>query len=643
MRSQAFLESLLGTKASFESALAHVRQNGSEGLLVPLIEGLQRQPDIDNAERERRLSAVFARLSPSEAELMEVAVIGATLDNAVLRNSLTQLLPPTLRGGMFRAGQGRTTNAVSPQPKALSNTQIEPTSETSTATLHEPSQFSDVIILSIIDNPPTKKLLESNAFTPLRCQSLEEVDSMLATNSEICAILVESSFVKPLDRDQQASLIVKLATFSTFIFLRFQDEGLLADTTEIAQLVAQARCRTALPEIADLSFQYSAALQERELSSLNNSRRRLCEGQAQGLFRPGELDGREVRLLGAAMSQYAKRRRFNPGAELTQVTTKFLHGGQTGARVALVKVNDLRVPVIVKLDRKEEILEEAKRFLTFIHKDNPELNPEVHLHCGAALIVFGIIQDTRGEAEQPAPTLDDQLTIQWYEEMRNPRQPPDGSQLMKAFADAAGRLASLNKQKYFARDFICKANPYLVSVKEMERQGFDWGFGDRAVSVRESAASLVGPVAEKAVCHGDAHSRNVLIRGAQGFLIDYAYSGPGHPCSDLVKLELSVYLTRFIPFGKEPEIEQLQRDLAIERLPLSALISGHPKLLRSRVNRLCLEMCVTARDLSLEVLHAHQLPPDHYVALKLLTAWQSLQVPSLQQSLVRGIISAIGS
>jgi hypothetical protein len=116
-------------------------------------------------------------------------------------------------------------------------------------------------------------------------------------------------------------------------------------------------------------------VQERELSDLKAARKRLVEGGAHGLFIPGELGGLELKLLVAAMSRFSKRRRFNPGAELTQVKTKFLQGGETGARVASVRMNDLRVPVIVKLDLKDSILDEARRFLTFIHKDNPELSP----------------------------------------------------------------------------------------------------------------------------------------------------------------------------------------------------------------------------------------------------------------------------
>jgi len=365
------------------------------------------------------------------------------------------------------------------------------------------------------------------------------------------------------------------------------------------------------------------------------------EGEAHGLFIPGELAALELKLLGAAMSQYSKRRRFNPRAELTQVTTKFLQGGQTGARVALVKVNDLRVPVIVKLDRKELILDEARRFLTFIHKDNPDLNPEVHLHAEAALIVFGIIPDANATTEQPAPTLEQCLTDYWYGEMKDPSHCDDGRVLLKGFVDAARRLAILNKQRCLELHFPCKANPFIESIKSMESEGFAWGFDAKAIRQREDAEKLLAPAAHQAICHGDAHTRNVLIRGEQGFLIDYAYSGPGHPCSDLVRLELSVFLSRFLQFGPETELVKLQRDLSTNCLPLKDLLAQYSSLTSSKTNRLCLEMCVSARDLVSEVLDAHDLSWEHYLATKLLAAWQALQVPSLQHALARGVIAAL--
>jgi hypothetical protein len=131
-----------------------------------------------------------------------------------------------------------------------------------------------------------------------------------------------------------------------------------------------------------------------------------------------------------------------------------------------------------------------------------------------------------------------------------------------------------------------------------------------------------------------------LIRAAEGSLIDYAYSGPGHPCSDLVRLELSIYFSRFVQFGSEDQLSRLQFDLTINRLSFDELVAQHGGLLKSKTGRLVLGMCVAARDSLGDVLKAHNLSWNHYVATKVLSAWQALQVPGLQQALVRSVIMA---
>jgi hypothetical protein len=642
MNSDDLLAKLLGQRDSFEAAVADASIVNAVDIVVPFLIGLQASQLLENAERERRLKIVFSRTFPGNSHLIALGEAGAALSNSVLKNALTQLLPPDFRGLVFRRMGNLTPEAGVPQEKQTVTQPVEDKAESPTAESEGHADFSDVIILSISDDPATKKLLEGAGFTPLRCQTLEELDQMLATNEDICAFLVETSFLKSLVRDQQLKLIEKLACFSTFAWLRFQEDGLPMDEVEIGRVVARARCRpSGRAFTTELTIRDRSGLQEREIAVAKAVRNRLTSGGAQGLFTPGELNRLELKLLGAAMSDYTKERRFNPQAELTQVTTKFLQGGLSGARVALVTVNDFRAPVIVKLDEKDLILDEVRRFLTFIYKDNQELKPDVHFHGSAALIVFGIIPSIDGRGEQPAPTLESRLKDFWYGEMRSPARAAGDDLLVAGFKDAIRRLVLLNRQSCSTRDFTCKANPYLKSLKQMESEGFNWGFCQAKVERRDAAENTVKSAAEKAICHGDAHSRNVLIRGEEGFLIDYAYSGPGHPCCDLVKLESSIYYTKFIQFGTDAELINLQHDLSVERLSFDQLLRNFPGLLSSKTNQLALKLCVLARDSASEVLVAHNLTWEHYLAVKLLTAWQSLQVPTLQQSLVRGVIASL--
>jgi hypothetical protein len=643
MKSNDLLAKLLGSTDSFETALAESIISEAAGVIVHFIAGLQANQLLDNTERERRLKIVFSRTTLDDSHLREIGEAGAALSNRVLKNALTQLLPPEFRGLIFRRGVVSTSATVEGAEKqALALSELQEESPASGQEGH--ADFSDVIILSISDDPATKKLLEGAGFTPLRFQTLEDLDGILATTEGICAFLVEASFLRSLEYEQRLALIDKLARFSTFAWLRFEEDGLPVDSITVGEIIAKARCRPSSLAFHELTFRDRASLQERELAIPIFARTRLNSGGMHGLFRPGELNQSELKLLGAAMAHYARERRFNPHAELSQVSTEFLHGGHSGARVALVKIDDFRVPVIVKIDSKDLILDEARRFLTFIHKDNQELKPETHFHGNAALIVFGIIPSVSDGKEQPAPTLESRLSELWYGEMMaSSANVAEGDSLDRAVSDAIRRVVQLNKQRCSGSGFSCKANPYLKLLKQMEAAGFDWGFGQAALDKRSAAEEIIKPASESAICHGDAHARNILVRGEEGFLIDYANSGPGHPCCDLVKLEASIYFTRFSQFGTDGELINLQRDLSVSRLTYDQLLSKYPRLVNSQTNKIALKLCVRARDAAGDVLAAHGLKWDHYLAVKLLTAWQSLQIPSLQQALVRGVIQGLSA
>ncbi|MGA8029629.1 MAG: phosphotransferase [Bryobacteraceae bacterium] len=640
MTAGELLVSLAGPREAFETSLARVHSvDSGRELITEFLRMLDRDELLDNSERERRLAAVFRRVSLNSADTSAVAKEGATVQRPVLRNRLAQLLPAEQRVLLYRPvpedAVGQEVPSLIVGRRALEGklTADAPTPSGGG------SGLADVLLLSVVEDPASQHLLSNAQFLPLRYQSVQELDRMLETNAEICAFLVDSSFLSLMDRDEQINLIKKLARFSTFVWLRFNEKNLLPTNLDVGECVRTARCKTGLPDYLELSIRPDSVLQEREIENLRAARGRLTDGHASGLFTPGELDSSEIDLLGAAMSQYSKKRRFTPRAQLTRVTTRFLRGGRSGARVALVRVNDLRVPVIAKLDQKDLILDEARRFLTFIHKDNPELNPEVHFHGRAALILFGVIPGTQ-TADEPAPTLEQRLSDYWFEEMGDPKGASDETTLLTAFSDVLRRLIRLNTQKCTDSSFECKANPYLDCLLNMEGQGFDWGFDAERKVLRKAAQQLFATAQIAAVCHGDAHTGNILIRGSEGSLIDYACSGPGHPCSDLVRLELSIYSSSFVQFGSETQLSRLQSDLTTKRLSFDDLFAQYGDLLRSKTARLVLRMCVAARDGVGEVLKAHDLSWDHYVATKVLSAWQALQVPSLQQALVRSVIVA---
>jgi hypothetical protein len=630
----SILQQLMGSKQSFEEALATVSGEGTN-LLFSLLEVLDTDNTIDNSEKDRRLTAIYSRLNLIGGDQRALAIKSAALKNSIVRNTVAQLISPEYRPLVFRP-EGSPIQANIPAARAESPSKIA-----RVVWKNAESEFADVVILSMEETPATRKLLANDGFVPLRCSSVAELETMLARNVGVCSFLVENSFLAALSETEQRSILRRIAEYSTFTFIRLEEEKLLLSNHAVSELISSSRCRMNT-NVNELAFRDRPNLQERELEYLRVARSRLHPGKLPSLFVPGELSDAELSLLSAAMSEFAQVRKFNPRVELSSVTTRFLQGGETGAKVAVVRANDLHVPVIVKIAEKSMILDEARRFLTYIFKDDPDLRPEVHMHGSAALIIFGLIPKPDLRVDSPAPTLDEELKNLWFLEMMDPKTNIADQAPLAGFRNAVKKLVRINSQECSDRSFPAKANPYISSIQKMETSGFDWGFGTTNLSLRSQAENILKAHVDAAVCHGDAHTRNVLIRGNDGFLIDYAYSGPGHPCADLAKLELSLFLGRFVQFGSEDQIVAIQRDLT-EGLEIEELLKKHSAGVCSKSNAVCLRLCSIARNGALDVLSKHKLGIEHYKAAKLLSAWQALQIPSLQPSLVRCVILCLNT
>jgi hypothetical protein len=621
---------LAGSPAQFEAATKSVERNGGAHVVVALLEALD-QSELPNSESERRLNVVLSRVPLDVEQLATVAKAGAKLHNLVLQNALTQLLPPEVRRLVHRPDSPEVQAPIKPWQAEV----ITPAPPQDGA----PS-YSVVVILSSEIDPAARALLEGSRFLPLRFELLDSLAAFLQTSADVCAFFVESSFLQRLDTNQQRKLFQLLGEYSTFALVRCQAEALQIDRIEVGNIIARAHCTATTPGYDRLAFEDRSVLHQAELTLLERARDRLAAGDTTSKFLPEEITEDEIRLLGAAMTEYGRQKRFNNHAELTSVSMKFLQGG-AGAKVALIRVNDLRWPVIVKLDTKSNVREETLRFRTYIEAYNRDLRPEVHLHAGAALIIFDVIATGVNGTIEPAPTLAKVLGEYWFAEMFDVQNGNDGIAILQAVANAADGLALLNKQRCPDHTFDIRANPLISYVQRMEEAGFDWGFGDVGIAARSNAEAILALKRDSGICHGDAHLGNVLIDDTRGHVIDYAYSGPGHPCVDLAKLELSIFFHAFHPFGNEQSIIDFQRDLTFNLTSADDLILSHCALMKSRTNKLCVRLCVSVRRAVAEVLEAHHIGWEHYQAAKLLSCWQALQCPDLPQSTVRAVISAL--
>jgi hypothetical protein len=622
------LAALIGETADFERVVA-LQRRGRIEFWIQFINALDTSR-LPNAEKERRLAIVLSRGSFSAEDLRSIALAGATIKSAILRNAISALVPAEYRRLVHRATSTEVSGPLPPTPRSKVRSPI---------VTSEGAGYSIVAILSATTDPAVRALLEGSGFEPLRFDSVTAFDELLCVTPDICAFLIESSFLEGLDEAAQRTLFRRIGEYSTFAVVRCQDAGLRISHNEVGHIIAHAQCTANLPEFDHLNFADQRILQEADLDFLEAARSRLSFGRI-GRFLPEEISATQLRLLGVAMTSYTRRKRFNDRADVSTLTIRFLQGGEA-AKVALVRVDELPWPVIVKIDVYDQIKEEALRFRTFVEAHDRELHPEVHLHAGAALIIFDIIAAVTSGTAAPAPSLGSVLNAFWSAEIFGIPCSHDAGSIIDATIDASRRLAVLNKLQCTVSEFDVRANPHIELLKKVESAGFDWGFSREVIALRDRADELLYTNARVAICHGDAHTGNVLIQDHYGHVIDYAYSGPGHPCADLTKLELSIFFQSFHPFGAEGAIIELQRDLTNLANDVQYLLDKHSSLMKSRTNELCLRACIAVRDVMSTVLRAHRLPHEHYWAVKLLQAWQSLQISNLPQSLVRIVIQAL--
>ncbi|MBW3596019.1 MAG: aminoglycoside phosphotransferase family protein [Planctomycetes bacterium] len=189
----------------------------------------------------------------------------------------------------------------------------------------------------------------------------------------------------------------------------------------------------------------------------------------------------------------------------------------------------------------------------------------------------------------------------------------------------------------------------LNGLQAMLRRGVDWkikilGSDRDALAIMDGAVVQAERMARRAVLHGDIHLRNVLVRDKrEPHLIDYALSGKGHPCFDLVRFESALMFQCFRPIGDEQAIAELVMEIVSSARSAAEISNRFSQLMTSCGNRLALRAAVQCRDASLDVLRQQGGGLPDYLAVRYIVACQSLTVPDLQTGVVRATVAALAS
>jgi hypothetical protein len=631
--SDATFHSALGQLSSINSLSEATRV----GIVMEVAKRLMARGEIGERVQADRIHAILRRIGLGSSALSDLAVNARELPPGQ-RNAIAGFLAPNQR----RLLLGRRTDAEVTSP--ITDV-LQPSIEAGLFEAVSPtdSSFSTVVLFTGPQDA-NKKLLSARGYGPLAWSSLDSVRQDLDQNGDVCACLVEGSALQALDKEAQRGLFNLLGSYSTFLWIRIEDRFLKLKPMEIRECLRSARCMREEVPAGLLSIQPEATLRESEIQDIDAASEAL-RARATAEFIPGEISEAQATILMAAVKIHARELQIEGRVELKSLETRFLSEGRSTARIAILRANKNEWPVVAKIDSKDRVLDEMRRFRTFIEPWDNELRPKLHFHGESAVLLFGLVPDER-DPFRPAEVLSTRLDSLWNDQIFASKSEQELTREREALAEgaenAARKLGNLNSLRPRASNLPPRGNPHINIFEALANSGVDWGLPACARAALLKAQDRFRRFDSSATVHGDVHLKNILLRDdRRPHLIDYAGSGPGHPGVDLARLELALFLGPFRQVGSEEDCAAYQRALTFDGASLASLEQRFARLYRCHVNAVCLRGCGVARDMALSVLSSYGGEAADYHAAKYLVAWQNLVMMGRQTGLARATIAVL--
>lgn len=592
-----------------------------------------------------RMQHLLQRIPPDQLDC-NALMSAARSFPAHLRATLASALPAPIRRGVYqREGPASPSNG-----SALTETRPFPAvaQAPGPATLggNLSSDYATVLVLSNPDRQDANVKTLGRANLDVRLlESLEDLEATLSRSNDVCLCVLDGSVLRTLDAAAQTRLFSLLAGYSTFLRIRVQDSGLVLTRAGVRDIVREIRGLSAQVSPKDVCFDSEPTIRESEVADLRSGYDHLRAHES-ARFVVGELSERQARLLVAATRARMESQGLTGSLEIRSVTTRFLSGGRSGARLATVRVNESRAVFVARVTTTSAAVDEIKRFNKFVRLWDPELQPELYYHREDAVILNALVAADPAQL-QPATMLEDCISDLWNDQWLGFAS--DGELTRRAELLASGlewavrKLAVLNSDRC-DDEFPVVANPTVERIAQLESAGFDSGFGDDAIRARTLAFNRFDRLARVAVVHGDIHLRNMLVANeSRVHFVDFGSAGPGHPAIDLVRLELTLYTGQVRQFEAESDCIELQQALSVHFGELDLLRRKFASFFQCHVNDVCARTMVAARDAAIAVLREHGGDVRDYQAAKYIVAWQQLGMIGVNTALARSAINALTS
>ncbi len=448
-------------------------------------------------------------------------------------------------------------------------------------------------------------------------------------------ILQESSWLVLCGRHCETSdheeQLMRLFRLSSLLFLRIDVEGLDTGVTErLLDLRRNICCGEA--EASVFCHGNGCRLSPADIASIQRVAS-LLDVSANTRFHPREIGCAESFLVRVAATKHVRGHRLDHRIKLDQIQTSFFSQGRSRAKVVMVRLDDSAPGFVMKVDEAEQLRKEMQLYYTYISWWDGRTSPELYFHGDAAAIIFSLVDspDTPGS---PAPTLDDQIEKAVNGELGSwGEAPPREEDLTIAIERTVAKLACLNRHQ--CTDKGCGYRWMADTIGHLASKGVIWEITDirgnpiALPDITSRAATIIQPLQDAAFVHGDVHLMNVLLReNRDPFLINYEYSGPGHPCFDLARLDAAVMFKCFRAVVPEPRLAAFVAAISVGGVSYANLERNYRDVLTSVGNRIAAKTSISVRKQCLDLLTERGANVDHYYAMKVLVSSSALTMLS---------------
>lgn len=482
---------------------------------------------------------------------------------------------------------------------------------------------------------------ECRQVQPLRVPSIDAARRLFA--EPVCGMVLGAS-VWSASSDEHPALLDEILALSSYMRIYINASSLSAEnlrllSEQIEKFKSIYNCQLPIVILGSANISVADLLPLERVSALFQIASAIS-------LHPDELNQNEGALLRMVVQSSASRFTLNPDIQIQRIDTRTFSVGKSGARTLFARVGSLGHSLVVKFDRAQDVKEEVRRFTQYIRRIDNSPPPSLVYHGDASAVVFETVLDA-GTDYSPAKSLRTELDEVALSEVdwgttETEANVFEGIRRSVAWLEKLSRLPAEAKdaQDYSWLHATVSAflrNGGVLSLTNFKGVPIDVG--------ASSLASIEAVIPHSSLCcsHGDINLENVLlVDNRVPKIIDFRWTGLGHPCMDIVRLFAVMFFRYFrCCDGEESAMQLVMR--VIEGLTVDDLFLKFPAISSTMLNRILIRTFVEIRTCCIRLQANYRLSDDQYLHVLYLHACFGLTRTDLQHSVTRATVRSLAS